>query len=99
MLARHGESDQSQLGAWASIDRSTLTPLLDGLERLGLVSKTIDPGNRRRRLISITDGGRQTLDAAAPATRDIERQAKDILGSEGFDQLVFLLRRLGDYSS
>jgi DNA-binding MarR family transcriptional regulator len=98
MLAEHGELDQSQLGARASIDRSTLTQLLVGLENLGLVNKVIDGDNRRRRLVSITNSGREALDAGHRSFLQIDQQLKGIMGAEDFSLLVDLLRRLGDHS-
>ncbi|WP_405970589.1 MarR family transcriptional regulator [Streptomyces sp. NBC_00988] len=98
MLAEHGELDQSQLGARASIDRSTLTQLLTGLEKLDLVNKIIDADNRRRRLVTITDGGRRALDEGRGTFLQIDQEVKEIMSEEGFAHLIVLLRRLGDHS-
>jgi DNA-binding MarR family transcriptional regulator len=48
MLAEHGELDQSALGAVTSIDRSTVTPLMNRLEDRGLISKIPDPASQVR---------------------------------------------------
>ena len=48
MLAEHGELDQSALGAVTSIDRSTVTPLMNRLEDRGLISKITDPASQVR---------------------------------------------------
>ncbi|MFF3573881.1 MarR family winged helix-turn-helix transcriptional regulator [Nocardia jiangxiensis] len=95
-LSEHGEMDQSALGELASIDRSTLTPLLDRLEGRGLIAKTIDPGNRRRRLSALTEAGRQKFAETLDRTVAIQRWVDDTLGAEGAQQLYVLLRSLGD---
>ncbi|HXA58296.1 MAG TPA: MarR family winged helix-turn-helix transcriptional regulator [Streptosporangiaceae bacterium] len=95
-LAEHVELDQSTLGALTSIDRSTLTPLLDRLENRGLISKTIDPANRRRRLATITEPGRACFAQASDRTTAIHQWIIDTLGADGTTQLTELLRALGD---
>src|SRR6202171_6587488 len=55
LLGQHGALDQSELGILASVDRATISGLVDRLEARGLVSKTTDPNNRRRRIIELTD--------------------------------------------
>jgi MarR family transcriptional regulator, temperature-dependent positive regulator of motility len=65
LLGQQGALDQSELGALASVDRSTLSVLVDRMEARGLVTKTMDPTNRRRRIIELTDAGYRRLDDAA----------------------------------
>ncbi|HEV7310252.1 MarR family transcriptional regulator [Ensifer sp.] len=51
----------------------TVTEAIDGLERDGMVVRDPDPDDRRAKIISITDRGRQALDAALePRYRTIE---------------------------
>jgi DNA-binding MarR family transcriptional regulator len=96
VLAEHGELDQSTLGALTSIDRSTLTPLLDRLENRGLLTKTIDPANRRRRLSQLTEAGRQGFAQAFEQTVAIQQWVTDTLGEARAAQLNELLSALGD---
>jgi DNA-binding MarR family transcriptional regulator len=95
VLAEHGELDQSTLGELASIDRSTLTPLLDRLEYRGLITKTVDPANRRRRLSGLTEAGQQAFTQALAQTAGIH-QWVTTLGAPRAAQLSELLRTLGD---
>jgi MarR family transcriptional regulator, temperature-dependent positive regulator of motility len=96
VLAEHGELDQSTLGELASIDRSTLTPLLDRLESRGLITKTVDPANRRRRLSELTETGRQFFAQAFKQAIAIQQWVTDTLGETRAAQLNELLRALGD---
>ncbi len=52
-----------------AMDRTTLTAALKPLERNGLVMISVDPGDRRSRLLILTDAGRETLAAAIPIWR------------------------------
>jgi DNA-binding MarR family transcriptional regulator len=54
LLGQHGPLDQAELGVLASVDRSTLSALLDRLEARRLVTRTIDLANRRRRIVELT---------------------------------------------
>jgi MarR family transcriptional regulator, temperature-dependent positive regulator of motility len=98
LLGQHGALDQSELGALASVDRSTLSVLVDRLEARGLVTKTMDPANRRRRIIELTDAGYRRLDDAAEVAEVVIGQVRERFDAEGFEQLVRLLRNLGDMS-
>ena len=53
-----------------AIDRTTLTAALKPLERQGLVTVEVDPGDRRNRLLILTDRGRETLALAMPIWRE-----------------------------
>jgi DNA-binding MarR family transcriptional regulator len=63
---------QAQLATAAGRDKTRLIPLLDGLERRGLVDRTPDPADRRNRVVSLTDEGRELLERARAAIRAME---------------------------
>ncbi|MFF3556099.1 MarR family transcriptional regulator BagL/FevM [Streptomyces tsukubensis] len=96
VLDDHGSLDQSALGALAAVDRSTLTVLLDKLEARGLVTKEMDPANRRRRIIALTDTGRRQLTAAVREAGELHARVEALLGEDRLAQLVGMLRVLGD---
>ncbi|MFD7688832.1 MarR family transcriptional regulator BagL/FevM [Streptomyces sp. NPDC059781] len=95
-LDDHGSLDQSALGALAAIDRSTLTVLLDRLEARGLVTKEMDPANRRRRIVGLTDAGRRRLTEAVGEAARLHARVEELLGERRTGQLVEMLRVLGD---
>jgi DNA-binding MarR family transcriptional regulator len=49
-----------------AMDRTTLTAALKPLERRGLVVIATDPADRRSRLLTLTDQGREVLASAVP---------------------------------
>ena len=48
------------------MDQTTLTAALKPLQRRGLVDVTVDPEDRRSRLLALTPEGRAVLAAAVP---------------------------------
>ena len=57
-----------------AMDRTTLTAALKPLERRGLVEVKADPGDRRSRLLALTDAGREALGHAVPIWRATHRE-------------------------
>ncbi len=62
-----------------AMDRTTLTANLKPLERRGLVETTIDPDDRRGRLVSLTRAGRNVLRAAVPIWRSQHKEIDGLL--------------------
>src|ERR671930_1240732 len=60
----HGPAPtQSQLAAAVGRDKTRLIPILDRLEARGLLRRAPDPDDRRNRIVSLTDDGRELLAA------------------------------------
>ncbi|GAB3837584.1 MarR family winged helix-turn-helix transcriptional regulator [Kribbella italica] len=66
---------QYEIGDQLGIDRTVLTHLLDDLEAAGLIQRTQDAGDRRARLVQITDQGR------ARSTRWLDESPTPTAGS------------------
>jgi DNA-binding MarR family transcriptional regulator len=62
-----------------AMDRTTLTANLKPLERRGLVTTTIDPADRRGRLVSLTKAGKTVLRAAVPIWRRAHKEIDGLL--------------------
>ena len=57
-----------------AMDRTTLTANLKPLARRGLLTTTIDPDDRRGRLVSLTKAGRTLLRSVVPIWRRTHRE-------------------------
>jgi DNA-binding MarR family transcriptional regulator len=55
-----GTMSQSDLGRLLTVNRSNVTGLVDRLEKLGLVVRVSDNGDRRVNRVSLTEEGRKT---------------------------------------
>ncbi|MGA9346468.1 MAG: MarR family winged helix-turn-helix transcriptional regulator [Nocardioidaceae bacterium] len=81
----------TELAAGANMTPQSMGQIVDELERMGYVQRRPDPGDRRAKLIALTDRGRAAVDAGEAAITGIEQDLEDLLGREGADQLRSLL--------
>jgi DNA-binding MarR family transcriptional regulator len=66
-LRRYGPLSLQALAALLVLDRTTLGRNLRPLERDGLVASEAEAGDKRVRLLALTEEGRSVLQAAGPA--------------------------------
>lgn len=85
---------QLSLGAALGLDKTTLTAVLDRLERQELIIRRPDPADRRVRIPEITDAGRTAQHETEPAVRAVECELVGMLS--GPEQLILrsMLERL-----
>ncbi|WAH37238.1 MarR family winged helix-turn-helix transcriptional regulator [Alicyclobacillus dauci] len=93
-LKERGSITQTELAEASGKDKTTVTRLLDNLERKGMVTKCADEADRRARLIDVTPKGRRTAEELV----DVEKQVLDIamsgLAPDEVAQLRALLVRI-----
>ncbi len=95
MLLVEQETCQSQaaIADKLGLDKTNVTYLLDGLEKSGLVMRSVDPEDRRSRLINLTPLGGQTLHALVKAVEQVEQDVLSRLGGEDAVLFQTLLKR------
>jgi DNA-binding MarR family transcriptional regulator len=69
-LNRPAPARMREVAKLLAMDRTTLTAALKTLERRGLLKVAVDPEDRRGRLLTLTETGRETLARALPIWRD-----------------------------
>jgi DNA-binding MarR family transcriptional regulator len=74
--------------------KQAVQQILDGLEADGVIARTVDPADRRGKIIRYTDKGLAALKDGDRIKRDIETEYRGRLGSSGFDALMAALRTL-----
>jgi DNA-binding MarR family transcriptional regulator len=89
VLSNDAPGSQAELARLCSLLPAQLVPVLDALERDGLVERRRDERDRRRMSVRITDEGRERLGQADEAARDIEEELLGPLDAE-------VQARLGD---
>jgi DNA-binding MarR family transcriptional regulator len=97
MLMSLNRPEPPSIGAVASVlamDRTTLTAALKPLERRGLVSVTVDAGDRRSRRLKLTPAGRALLARALPVWRRTHAEVDRLLPRSGPERLRRDLRAL-----
>jgi len=78
----------------ALVTSGAITQRLDRLEERGLITRGRSPDDGRAVVVSLTDAGREALDAALPDHLDTERKLLDGLSDDDRERLAGLLRRL-----
>lgn len=93
LLVKRGPSRAAELAVLAAVRRPTLTALVDGLEKQGLLSRSPVDGDRRGVRLELTSDGHEALAVA----EDVLADALDRLSKRG-DQPAILagLDELGD---
>ncbi|WP_019854256.1 MarR family winged helix-turn-helix transcriptional regulator [Actinopolyspora mortivallis] len=86
--------EQTAVGQHAAIDKATLASLLLRLEQRGLLSRTVDSGDRRRRQLHLTELGRETLRHANSVAESVNGSMLARLDEDEREQLRRLLRKL-----
>jgi len=106
MMLKHcsvGTTTPADLAEKTGVTRATITGLLDGLERDGLVERSPDPGNRRSVQVKLTAAGHEFLEKVRPAYCRWFTSVVEPLNQDERQQLLVLLEkiqiRLGEISS
>jgi len=76
LLKQKSGQSMSDVSKLLSIDNSTLTGLVDRLERAGFVRRNSNPGDRRALNIDITDSGIRELEKAKTVIWRINEEIK-----------------------
>ncbi|MEU4247609.1 MarR family transcriptional regulator [Amycolatopsis sp. NPDC026612] len=69
------------------VDRTTMVALVDELEAKGLVRREVAPGDRRKRLVTLTPEGERVREAGAEVTRKAEALLLEPLSAEDAGRL------------
>jgi DNA-binding MarR family transcriptional regulator len=100
-LSRKGALPLGKIGSRLQVHPTSVTNLIDGLERIGYVDRVPHPSDRRTTLAAITDRGRRVAEAATEAL-NARRFGTPPLTDDELDTITRVLRRLrlaaGDFT-
>ena len=85
-------SRQQDIGEALGIQRPNLVAMIDGLEKRGLLTRTVNPADRRSYALALTPEGGALLDQADAAHRAHEARLAERLGPD--EALLPALRRV-----
>ncbi|MCU7725480.1 MarR family transcriptional regulator [Actinoplanes sp. KI2] len=85
---------QASLAAAINADKTRLIPVLDDLQRRGLIEREPDPADRRVRLLGLTPEGRRLQQAVQAEIR----KGEEVILAKIKDQAAFV-RALGELSA
>ncbi|WP_345797732.1 MarR family transcriptional regulator [Castellaniella sp. MT123] len=99
VLLDHPGVDQVSLAGLAAIDTSTAASVATRLEEKGLLSRQVDPANRRQRIVMLTDQGRDLLLLVNDAIGRLHRRIFEKFSPQEETQFMALLRKLVDVNN
>jgi DNA-binding MarR family transcriptional regulator len=91
---RGGACAQNRLAGTFDLAPRTITELVDGLERQGLVERIVDPSDRRVRQVHLTEAGREAHGRAWSARTEILTELFGSLDEDQLRQLAATVRQL-----
>jgi len=97
VLAALRQRDAQRIGdlsAVTTINMSTLSRVLDAMEKSGLIARQADPADNRGTRVQVTPRGRLTTERILPIADRYERLALDGFTRAEADQLRIMLRRV-----
>lgn len=86
----------TDLALLAQVSKPTVVYLVNDLERLGYVERAPDPGDRRAKLVCLTERGASAQAEARRIVAEIEEDWSRLLGAREFKHLRRLLTSLHD---
>ena len=93
-LWRQDGLSQVELAEKTEVDRTTLSGLIDRLEKQELVRRQPNPGDRRAWLVTLTAAGRELEKVLPPLVIQLRQQVSRKLSSDEYNQLCSLLNKL-----
>lgn len=94
-LAESGPASQADLGRRLWLDRSDMHAIVSALEAAGLIERTGDPADQRRKVVTITSAGRRTLKQLERRIQSAQERILAPLDAGEREQLTALLARIG----
>lgn len=95
-LWREDGLSQAALSEKTDVDRTTLSGLVDRLQKLDLVKRRPDPADRRACQVCLTAAGRQLEEQLVPLALTLRQRVGSNLASGEYDLLCALLEKIRD---
>lgn len=92
-----GPASQAELSRRTTIDRSDMVATTNELVEQGYVERSLDPGDRRRNVVSMTPAGRRRLRQLDRLLAEVQHQLLAPLSPKERTCLITLLTRLVDH--
>lgn len=93
-MGHRQELNPSQISERQGVSRNTMSSFIRNLEDEGLIARTLDPEDRRRFNIRLTDAGRQLVSNHARQHLETISHYFDVLSADEQTQLTHLLTKV-----
>ncbi|MBP1852087.1 MarR family winged helix-turn-helix transcriptional regulator [Rhizobium halophytocola] len=85
---------QAELGQATARDKSSITPLVKGLERDGLIERRPSAQDRRSVTLRLTDAGREVLTSLLAHAEEHDRKLDRLVGADNKAEFLRLLKKI-----
>ena len=96
IISKNPGRTQSAIAWAAGLDRSSLVPILNQLEKSGLIVREPVLNDKRAYAVTLTEGGHVELDKLRVKINEMEQSFVSGLGARNHQQLISLLKRFHD---
>ena len=93
-ISENNGSSQVEIGSSTVKDAPTTTRIIDQLVGKNLVSKQLDPEDRRRYMVFVTEKGRQLIARLLPVVQEYRQVPLQGFSATEQKQLISLLQRM-----
>jgi MarR family transcriptional regulator, lower aerobic nicotinate degradation pathway regulator len=93
-LDEYGPLSQADLGRILGLDRNNVNGIVVRLDKDGMITRSPDPSDRRRNVVTVTRGGQSRLSELQELARRVQRELLAGLNETERDDLVRLLDRV-----
>jgi len=94
VLAEKSGITQQDIGVRTRMDKMTVSRAAAALVERGLVERHTHPGDKRSRLLALSEEGRALYAAVAPKALELERHIFDHFSREEIEAFVAMLHRI-----
>jgi MarR family transcriptional regulator, organic hydroperoxide resistance regulator len=91
VLWKKHQVNQQEVANAVQKNKASLTPLIDNLVKINLVTRSEDPGDRRNKIISLTNKGKEYKTKFAPMIAEIYTIIKGNMPDEKLREITGLL--------
>jgi len=91
VLWRKNQVNQQEVANTVQKNKASLTPLIDNLVKIDLVTRSEDPGDRRNKIISLTNKGKEYKKKFSPMMNEIYALIKGNMDDEKLKEMTRLL--------
>jgi MarR family 2-MHQ and catechol resistance regulon transcriptional repressor len=95
LLYSKGEQPIQKIGKKILLASSSITYVIDQLEKKGLVQRIDCPADRRSKLVSITDKGKKFMEEAFPKHKKKIEELFSHMTEEEIDTAISLFKKIG----
>jgi DNA-binding MarR family transcriptional regulator len=93
-LGGRSEIATKEIGPLTTLDKMQVSRAMQGLEARGIVSRKLDPDDRRERIVSLTSAGRALYRRIVPYALEREAKLLSVLTPEEIEVLDRAMRKL-----